>query len=403
MEAAIKSDLQKIVEGIKTLSKEYIPTTAAMGRIIAEPVYARTISPKFEIATVDGYAVRSNDLLFPPSDLYVQGESNSTHPFIGTLDSGGAVLTFAGGKIADGADALVPLSETKAKNDMVTVGTQAMMGENICAAGVDFSTTDVAFKPGTVMTSRLVGLASAMNLLWLPVVRKPRVAVLAVGSELAMPGEQDSKNPIIASSLYTLPANIAALCGDPIIIGIAQDSVANVHEKIELANNCDLLITTGGTSAGANNLMGHALERIAADIKKFTVQLRRNDHMLFSHYRGMPICSLPGNTVSCSIYLSLFVRPIINKMVGINPAHAKKQAILGRNLDEFDTNVSYLHSSLTIDENGNYKVIPVSAQDGFLLSELAKSDCLMVVNENTKLKKGDLVEFIPLAHSLVST
>ena len=399
----MKINLTKLLSSVKTLPKEYITTTSALGRIIAEPVYARKTLPEHDIAAVDGYAVRSAELNFLPTNLYVQGESNSARPYIGALERGSAILTLAGGKIAEGADSLVAMSSVKKIDDMVTIHNQPMMGENICAEGIDFSTEDIAFNAGTVMTSRLIGLASAMHLLWLPVVRKPRVAVLAVGSELAMPGEHSATHPITASSLYTLPANITALCGDPVILGLAQDTVENVCEKIDLAQHCDLLITTGGTSAGAGNLMINSLRHISDSIDTLSVQLRRNDHMLFTHYRGMPICSLPGNTISASIYFSLFVRPIINKMTGITRALPKWQAILGRNLDEFDTSVGYLHASLSIDDSGTYKVIPVSAQDGFLLSELAKADCLLVVNENKKLKKGDLVEVIPLAHSLVST
>lgn len=399
----MKAKLDNILKNIPTLPKEYITATNALGRVVAEPVYARATSPEHDIATVDGYAVRSSDLTFPPTSLYVQGESNSSRSFSGSLEAASAVLTLAGGKITDGADSLVAVAHTRLAGDTVTVNAQPVVGENICVAGVDFSTDEVAFKPGTVMTSRLVGLASAMNLLWLPVVRKPRVAVLAVGSELAMPGEHSLTHPIIASSLYTLPANITALCGEPVILGIAEDTVDNVLQKIELARNCDLLITTGGTSAGANNLMVNALHAISSSVDKLQVQLRRNDCMFFTYHNGMPICSLPGNTVSASIYFSLYVRHLINKMVGVTSATPKKQAILGRSLDEFDTAVAYLHGSLTVDENGAYKVIPVSAQDGFLLSELAKSDCLVVINENKALKKGDMVEFIPLAHSLVST
>lgn len=399
----MKTNLTKLLASVTILPKEYITTTNALGRVIAEPVYARNTSPESDIATVDGYAVRSVDLSFTPTTLYVQGESNSARPYIGEIEKGAAIFTYAGGKIADGADALAVLSQTSQTDDIVTVNYQPTVGENICPQGIDFSVQDIAFDAGTVMTSRLVGLASAMHILWLPVVRKPRIAVLAVGSELAMPGEHSASHPITASSLYTIPANITALCGDPVILGLAQDTVENVCEKIDLAQHCDLLITTGGTSAGAGNLMINSLQRISDKIDTLSVQLRRNDHMLFTHYRGMPICSLPGNTISASIYFSLFVRPLIHKMTGMVRPLPKWQAILGRNLDEFDTSVAYLHASLSIDNSGMYKVIPVSAQDGFLLSELAKSDCLLVVNENTKLKKGDLVEVIPLAHSLVST
>jgi molybdopterin molybdotransferase len=394
--------LNELLGAIRTLPNEYIPTANALGRIIAEPVRARTMSPPYDIATVDGYAVRMVDVNALPANLSVQGESHSSRPFVGALDPGCAILTVAGGKMADGADALVPMADCQATGDAVTIMKQPVGCENICRAGLDFSMEEVIFEAGTVMTSRLVGLAAAMRILWLPVVRKPRVAVLAVGSDLAMPGEHCTANTVTASSLYTLPANITALCGDPVILGLAHDTVENVIEKIQLASQCDLLITIGGTSAGSGNLMANALNRISSHVETISVQLRRNDRMLLTYDKHMPICALPGNIISSCIYFSLFVRPMINHMLGLKQP-AKRYAMLGRNLDAHDTSVAYLHASLSHDSQGAYHVIPVSAQDGFLLSELAKSDCLLVVNENKQLKKGDLVEFIPLAHSLVST
>ena len=398
----MKAKLDELLGSIQTLSKEYIPTASALGRVIAEPVRACAMSPTYDIATVDGYAVRMMDLNALPANLYVQGESHSARPFVGILDLGCAIRTVAGGKMAEGADALVPMMHCQEVGDAVMITEQTVGCANICRAGLDFSMEEVAFEPGTIMTARLVGLAAAMRIVWLPVVRKPRVAVLAVGSELAMPGEHGSANTATASSLYTLPANITALCGDPMILGVAHDTVENVIEKIQLASQCDLLITTGGTSAGAGNLMASALDRISTHVKTFSVQLRRNDRMLFTYHKQTPICALPGNMISSSIYFSLFVQPVINRMVGIKQP-VRRYAILGRNLDVYDTSVAYLHASLSHDGHGTYQVIPVSAQDGFLLSELARSDCLLVVNENKQLKKGELVEFIPLAHSLMST
>ncbi|MBP9867628.1 MAG: molybdopterin molybdotransferase MoeA [Alphaproteobacteria bacterium] len=395
-------DFLKIIELISTLPKEFVPSSNALGRVLAEPMRARVSLPATNVATIDGFAVRSEDVDRIPTTLFIQGESNSTHPFRGTLHKGNAIRTAAGGRVANGADSLVEVAKVVEQEDSITLNAHPVYGENICPAGMDFSPETESFQPGTVMNSRLVGLASTMHLLWLPVVRRPRVAILAVGNELAMPGEATDQNNITASSLYTIPANVVASGGEPVILGIANDSLDMVRGKIRDSAGCDLLITTGGTSAGAGNLMRKALEGITDDIKTLRIQLKRNDLMFFSHYNGVPICSLPGNPTSSSIYFSMFVRPIINKMVGVREA-PKQYAILGRSLDEYDTGVAYLHASLSIDSSGTYQVIPMSAQDGFLLTELAKADCLLVVKENKNLKKGDYVEVIPFSHSLIST
>jgi molybdopterin molybdotransferase len=398
----MRDDFSHILDSVSVLPKEYVTVANALGRVLAEPVKARTSLPEVDVAAIDGYAVRSEDIDRVPTILFIQGESNSARHFRGTLHKGNAIKTSAGGKIAEGADALVESSKVTEDGDHVTIHARPVPAENICPAGTDFSTDTASFAAGTVMNSRLVGLASTMHLLWLPVVRKPRVAILAVGNELAMPGEATDDNHITASSLYTIPANVAASGGEPIILGLANDSLDVIREKIKEAAGCDLLITTGGTSAGAGDLMTKTLTGMTDDITTLRLQLQRNDLMFFSRYEGMPICSLPGNPTSSSIYFSMFAQRIINKLVGVKEP-PKHYAILGRRLDEHDTSVAYLHSSLAIDTQGTYQVIPVSAQDGFLLSELAKADCLTVVGEDKTLKKGDQVEVIPLSHSLIST
>ena len=393
---------RNILETVSVLPKEYIVTANALGRVLAEPVYPRASLPEVDIAAVDGYAVRMSDIIHDPITLHMQGESSSAKPFAEELQQGAAVKTYAGGKVAEGADAVIALSHAAEEGEMVVLDSSPVMGENICPAGIDFSPGDKSFRQGMVMNSRLIGVASTMHLMWLPVVRKPRVAILAVGNELALPGEATTENPITASSLYTLPTNVTASGGEPVVMGVAHDSADEVKGKIEASLGCDLVITTGGTSAGAGNLMENVLNEMSDDVQKLSVELNRNDYMFFTRYKGMLICSLPGNPTSSSIYFSLFVRRIINRLVGIAEPE-KEYAILGRSVDEHDTSVAYLHASLSVDESGMHKAIPVSAQDGFLLTSLAGSDCLLVMNQNTELKKGDLIEYIPFAHSLITT
>jgi molybdopterin molybdotransferase len=276
------------------------------------------------------------------------------------------------------------------------------LGENVVPAGIDFAAEEEIIHAGRAMTARLVGLASTMHVLWVPVVRKPRVGVLAIGSELAMPGEANVQNPITASSLYSFSADIIACGGEPVILGISSDAPEAIQASIRAAEGCDLLVTTGGTSPSAGTLMQDVLNAICSEVEQFKIELNRNDYMLYGRLGTMPVCALPGNPISSRIYFSVMVSPLITRLGGMKPP-AKTFAILGRTVDEHDTSVAYLHASLSVDESGAYKVIPVSAQDGFLLSELAKSDCLMAVNQNKALKKGDFVEIIPYGRGINNT
>ena len=385
--------LANLLSLINPLPKEYIRTANSLGRVIAAPVASPIALPGFDIAIADGYAVSGATPQTVPVLLKVTGESSSAKPFKGALESGCAVKMYAGGRVPTGTEAVVTNAVLSEDKQVITVDHAPLGGQNISPAGVDIEMHENIFNVGETMNARMVGLASTAHLFWLPVVRKPRVAVLAVGSELEMPGGTGDGNRVTASSLYTFSANIINAGGEPVILGIVSDNAAEIKEKVKEARGCDLLFTTGATSLAAGNLMQVVLKEICENYKILSVEINRNDCMIFGTYGDMAVCSVPGNPISAQIYSTLFVKPIINKLVGMPPLK-KQYAILGRDLDGPDNTMAYLHSSLYVDNLGKYIVTPVSAQDGFLISALAKSDCLLVVDKAKQYKKGDLVEIV---------
>jgi molybdopterin molybdotransferase len=385
--------INSILEKIHPLGKEYIHTANALGRVIAESVNSPIILPEHDLASVDGYAVPKLSSEQFPVTLSVVGESSSAKPYPNALESNHAVKIYAGGRIPYGTESVTTKAVVSEDKKFITLYDIIVTGQNITPAGIDLSDSEEVFKVGEVMNARLVGLASTAHLFWLPVVRKPRVAVLAVGSELSMPGALSVNNKITASSLYSIAVNIITAGGEPVILGVVPDSSEHIKVKIKEAKGCDLLITTGATSLAAGNLMQNVLSELCGEIQLLSVELNRNDCMIYASYEQIPICSIPGNPISAQIYSTLFVRPIINKLVGMPPLKTR-HGILGRNLDPHDTSVAYLHSAYRVDENGMYVVTPVSAQDGFLISALAKSHCLLIVDKTKKNVKGDLVEII---------
>lgn len=394
---------KRIVSSLNTQPYETISLVDSLGRVLAQDVRARVTLPASDSSGVDGYAVISADIDKMPKTLHVVGEARASDPYTEPLKSGEAVRVFTAAPIPDNADAIIPDDQTDTNNDVVTVHEMVPIGMNIRYAGLDFTEEEVVLKKGHVMTARDIGLVAAMNVPWLQVRRKPRIAVLATGDELVMPGDRFGSGNVFASSTLALCAMIESLGGIATNLGISSDSTDSIHRLADAATQMDLLVTTGGLSGGAKELMLEALEKKGIQLNSWNVVSGTGKPLVFGSNGVTPILGFPGKPVTTMIFSTLFLKPAIEAMLGL-PAldQPKRYAVLGRNLDINDVKLSYLRASLQASEEGHLTAVPIAAQDSFMLSTYAAADCLIRMNP-AKTKRGDIVEIIPLGHGLVSS
>jgi len=206
---SVEEALARIAAGFAPLPAETVPLDAACGRVLAAPAIAGVTQPPADLSAMDGYAIRFADVAAVPTTLRVVGQAPAGGAYAGILQSGEAVRIFTGGPVPAGADTIIIQENTSNENGLVTVLQMPQEARHIRRAGLDFVAGQTALPAGTRLGPRHVALLAGMNLPQVPVHRRPRIALLATGNELVLPGTTPGAHQIVASSGYGLAAMVA--------------------------------------------------------------------------------------------------------------------------------------------------------------------------------------------------
>lgn len=388
----------RILSAFRPVAAEQVSVAEAFGRVLAEDVSARVTQPPAAVSAMDGYAVRAADVAKPPVRLRTVGEAPAGGAFEGTVGRGQAVRIFTGGPLPKGTDAVVIQEDTEADGEWVTVRVAVPTGHYIRPAGLDFREGDVCLKAGLVLTARAVGLAAAMNIPWLSVRRKPRVAILATGDEIVMPGEPLGPSHIVSSNALALAALVDSSGGLAVNLGIARDNEASLTTMAAGAQGADILIITGGASVGEHDLVQRALGSQGLELDFWRIAMRPGKPLMFGWLKETPVLGLPGNPVSSLVCGLVFLRPVLEAMLGVVArTRPPATALLGRDLGANDNCQDYLRATLSYDGAGNAIAAPFEKQDSSMLSGLVAADCLVIRPPFAPpAKAGDRVTIIPL-------
>jgi molybdopterin molybdotransferase len=371
---------QRIVQAMRLMPAEQVALPQALGRVLAEDVVARRTQPPMAVSAMDGYAVRAADVAKIPVELKVVGYAPAGGAYAATLRPGEAVRIFTGAPVPDGADAIVIQENTQADGDRVrVVDGQAPRGRFVRPAGLDFKAGEALLRAGRALTPVDIGLAAAMNVPWLKVRRRPRVAILPTGDEVVMPGDPVGPNQIVSSNGLALAAHVAAFGAEPVDLGIAPDDATTLKLMAAGAHGADLLVTTGGASVGDHDLIRDVLGEVGLELDFWKIAMRPGKPLIFGRIGGTPLLGLPGNPVSSMVCALIFLGPALRAMLGLShrPPDAAT-AILGRALPENDERQDYLRATLTRRDDGRPVATPFEKQDSSMMALLARSDCLVV-------------------------
>jgi molybdopterin molybdotransferase len=364
------------------LRRDTVPLSRAYGRTLAADLAATRTQPPKAVSAMDGYALRAEDAAARGSRLSIIGESVAGRGFLGRVGPGEAVRIFTGAPVPEGADTIVIQEETSVEAMAVVIDNPAKPRAYIRPAGLDFGEGEVLLRAGARLGANELALAAAMNHPELEVAGKPRVAILATGDELVMPGTKPGPDQIVASNPFAIAAFVKQTGGEPIDLGIATDDFAALERAIERAEHeqADVLVTLGGASVGQHDLVQSALTRRGMKLGFWRIAMRPGKPLIHGRMGAMSILGLPGNPVSSIVCAILFLVPLIRHLQGDPDAGAPRDepALLGAELPANDGRKDYLRARLSRGPEGRPVATPASRQDSSMLRVLADSNCLII-------------------------
>ena len=387
----------RILADLTATAAELVPLAQAWGRVSAAAVAARLTQPPHDVSAMDGYALRAADGGLG-AELEVVGSAPAGHPWAGTIGPGQALRLFTGSVVPDGADAILLQEDATRTGARVRVDEAVVGGRHIRRAGQDFAVGDVLVPAGKRLNARDIGLMAAGNHPWVGVHRAPRVAILATGDEIALPGEPIPAGGIVSSNSHALAALVRACGGDAVVLPIAPDDRAAIAAAADGARSCDILVTTGGASVGEHDLIQDALGERGLVVDFWKIAMRPGKPLIHGRLGSVPLLGLPGNPVSSLITAILFLVPALGVLSGLPPAPPPVSlARLGAGLAANDQRADHLRARMTFDADGTPVVSAFGRQDSAMLRLLAESDALILRPPHAPAAlAGEMVPVIPL-------
>ena len=385
--------IDRIASLFSVLPAETVPLRQAADRILAEDVIAKRDQPPFAASAMDGYAVIDEDAT-PGAKFDVIGESAAGSGFTGTVSTGQAVRIFTGAPVPEGANRVIIQEDVTRDQDVITLGNTLETSKFIRAAGDDFKIGDRISAPRRLSPADLALLAS-MNIANVPVRRRPVVALLATGDELVMPGEEPGPDQIIASNNFGLAALLEQEGAEIRMLPIAKDTSQSLMLALKLSQGADLIITIGGASVGDHDIVHSVATDLGLETEFYKIAMRPGKPLMAGTLNGTPMIGLPGNPVSAMVCGNIFLRPALNKMLGLGGLPLSRElARLGDDLGPNGGREHYMRACLGV-EYGQLTVHPFERQDSALLSVLSKANAFLVRPPHDLARKtGEMVEVI---------
>ncbi|HUT67967.1 MAG TPA: gephyrin-like molybdotransferase Glp [Dehalococcoidales bacterium] len=411
---SVEEALQKILDEVDILEEETVPILELLGQVLAEDIKSDINVPPLDNSAMDGYAVRSGDTV---------GASEKTPKYLRVIDTvmagsiskkevipGTAVRIMTGAPVPGGADSVVQFEKTDEEKHkqsspdepvtQVGILSEARPGLNIRRAGEDIARGTIALKKGTVIRASEIGLMASLGYGRVKVIRRPVVAILSTGNELVELDKPLPEGKIYDSNGYSIASLVKRYGCIPRMLGIARDDEKSLVSKLKQAQDADMLLTTGGVSAGDYDMVKDILAR-DGEMVFWKVRVKPGKPLAFGKIKGrdksIPHLGLPGNAVSCMVSFELFVRPALLKMMGKkNFAKPAVEAIMEDTVKN-DAGRRIYDRAIIERRNGHYYARLTGPQGSGILNSMSLANGLVVISEDRKIvNKGETVQALML-------
>ena len=390
---SVEEALEQILAKVRPLPTERVELVASLGRVLAATVRSTRVIPPWPNSSMDGYAVRANDT-HPGAALTVVGRIVAGALPDRPIGTGETMRIFTGAPLPGGADAVVPQEDVDVAEPRVHLRAAAERGAYVRPAGEDVQVGDLVLEPGTVIGPAEIGLLATLGHSQVEVSRRPRVAVLSTGSELADLGVEPGPAQIPNSNSYSLMAQVMEAGGTAVNLGVAPDRLDVIAERIRRGAEADVLVSSAGVSVGDLDLVRDALVAAGAELHLWKVNMRPGKPITFGTLGHRPVFGLPGNPVSAMVTFELFVRPALlaaQRRRRLN--RPRVHAVAAERIVNRGSRRVYLRVSLE-EREGRWRARLTGDQGSGILRSMVAADGLAVLAGDTTLNAGAEVEVI---------
>jgi molybdopterin molybdotransferase len=385
----IDEALALVLARVHVLASEDVALADAAGRCVTAAATAGIDLPPFDSSAMDGYAVRAADT---PGALRVVGQSAAGKPAAETLAPGEAIVISTGAVVPAGADAVVPVERTDG-GDEIVASEAAGVGDNIRPRGGDLRAGDVVVEAGTVLGAVQLGVLAASGNVSVRCARRPRVALIATGSELRRPGDPLGPGEIYESNSVMLAAQLRSAGADPLVLDAVGDDEASTRAALAAGLEADVLVTSGGVSMGRHDLVRGVLAELGVEEVFWRVAVKPGKPLAFGVRGDTLVFGLPGNPVSSLVSFELFVRPALRALQGARDTRpAYRRGVLGARVARTEN-----RDELVRARHVDGVLHPVSGQESHMIGRAAGANALVhVPRGDGELHEGAAVSWLVL-------
>ena len=383
---------------VNASKNENIPLSSSLGRVLASDIVAKYNDPQFPTASMDGYAVIHSDL--DSESITILGDNPAGKNETRVVTEGTCIKTFTGSKMPQGADTLIQIENVDAMDGKITIEEKVSLGNAVRPIGEGYKAGDVLIKRGTKIGFAEIGVMAGLNIVMANVAVKPRVAVIATGSEILDLGvESDNPAQIRSSNNYTLAALFESAGAEVIQLGTVGDDKDSIMKTFENALSCaDILVSTGGVSVGDYDFVKDIVPRLGAEVIFKGVGIKPGRHIMVAQREDKFVLALPGFAYSSTVTAMLYVLPLIAKMLGKENSFQTVEAKLSENFTKRSRFTEFTACNVRV-EDGQYFVDFEGKKVGSsaILTNMLDNSALMISGEEDKnLEAGTYVNVILL-------
>ena len=398
MENLKASEAQRVIfDSVTTLGVESVRLEQSLGRVLAEDLHANRDLPPYDISAMDGFAMRAADIASAPATLEIIEDINAGDMPKRIVEAGQCARIMTGAPMPQGADTVIKVEDTQEVSaNRVQIDVTAKIGNFVRPRGESMQVGDAVLTAGTTITPGVVGVLATVKATRFSVYRRPTVAILSTGDELEGLNDPVDLNKIPDSNTYAVMAQVQGLGIEPLMLGIAPDDPVELENYLRRGLECDVLLVSGGSSAGVHDYVRSSIEKLGVQVKFWRVATRPGHPFAFGMSDHTCFFGLPGYPVSSMVCCEQFVMPALRRMMGY--ARPFRRTVTARLAQTFRTNpgrTEFVRVQMTQErtpEGLQFVATPTGSQSSVVLTSMARADGFMVVPADcTGLTAGEYV------------